>query len=132
MCLIKHPATAIWGGGGIAWHILNFYTRYGEWSAYRPQQLYCQEKGPWFPLDRGLKWSHNQSGHCSQEKNLYPCQELNPWPSSHILTEPYLLWITTDNFIKCGMFINGMFKTQGVTICFSYKSVVDFQFKHHK
>lgn len=70
LCLTKHPATAMWEDAGIAWHFLNFYASYGEWSAYRPLPLSCQEKGSWFPLDRRLMWSQSVWPLHTREKSL--------------------------------------------------------------
>jgi len=40
----------MWGDAGIARHFLNFYARYGEWSAYRPPATFLPGKRPLVPI----------------------------------------------------------------------------------
>jgi hypothetical protein len=45
---------AYWACGGMAPRILYFGTRWRWMVSFRPQPLYPQGKGPWYPLDRRL------------------------------------------------------------------------------
>jgi hypothetical protein len=47
LCLPKHHAMkTYWGSGGIAPRILDFGTRWGEWSALRPGHFIPRERAP--------------------------------------------------------------------------------------
>jgi hypothetical protein len=58
--LIKYHAIKIYGG--IVPRILNLGTRWKPVVNIMPRPLYLQGKSPWYPLDRRLGESQNQSG----------------------------------------------------------------------
>lgn len=58
-------------------HILNLGTMWTLVVSLIPWLLYSQGKIYHFPKNRWLVGPQSQSGHSSEEKNSYPCQNLN-------------------------------------------------------
>jgi hypothetical protein len=69
---------AYWGSVDVTPRISDLGTRWGEWSASRPQQLYHQGKSPCYPLDRRLGGTQSRFRRGGEEKNYKPLPGLEP------------------------------------------------------
>jgi len=71
----------VWGNGGIASHILNLSTRWGEWSASCPGHFIPGERAPSTHWTGGWLGPRMVCMYWWRDKSL-PLPEIRPWLSS--------------------------------------------------
>jgi hypothetical protein len=82
------------GSGSIAPPFLTLALAGGQWSVWYTGHFTSRDKSPSYSLCRSLVGPKNRSGHCEEEKDLCPCQKLNP---GRPVCSPSLYWLSYPN-----------------------------------